>query len=157
MEQPETRPARIALLIVTAALAIALAVIEALASDRAAGDPETAPWAAHLQRVDDALRRNDVRVAAGAWHDAYVTSLGSRRWESMLAVGDAALRVGDVTGARLAARSKARQAYLVALFRARDERSLDGLLRVGEAFASLGDQALAIHCLHLADARTARR
>src|SRR5258706_5507751 len=143
MEQPEARPTCIALLIVTAALAIALAVLEALASDREIAFAPSAPWTEHLRRVDDALRRNNVDVAARAWQDAYVTSIGSRRWEGMLAVGQAALRVGDASGTRLAAGSRARQAYLVALFRARDDRSLDGLLRVGEAFAALGDEALA--------------
>jgi len=52
----------------------------------------------------------------------------------------------------MAARVKARHAYLVALFRARDERSTNGLLHVGEAFAALGDIALAIHCVHIAEA-----
>jgi len=151
MGHGDGKQTRIALLIVVAALAIALAVIEALAGQGEAPDTAVALWASHLQRQDNALRRNDVSVAVRAWHDAYVAALGSRRWEGMLAVGDAALRVGDVTRARLVAGSKARQAYLGALFRARDEQSLDGLLNVGAAFAALGDNALAIHCLRIAE------
>ena len=151
MEHGGEKWTRIALLIMVAALAIALAVIEALAGHGEAPNTPAAPWTSHLQRLDEALRRNHVRAAVRAWHDAYVTALGSRGWEGMLAVGDAALRVGDVTSTPMATRAKARHAYLVALFRARDERSTNGLLHVGEAFAALGDIALAIHCLRIAE------
>jgi hypothetical protein len=167
MGHQDGKQMHIALLIVAAALATVLAVMEAMAdySEAPAGPGElrvnagvgqtigaASAWlSAHLRNVDSELRRNNVSAAERAWHDAYVVALDSPRWEGMLAVGDAALRVGDRTRARLAARARARQAYLAALFRARDERSRDGLYRVAGAFAALGDTALAIHCVRIAE------
>ena len=151
MGYQDGKQTRIAVLIVVAALAIALAVIEALAGQNERPDTAAPQWAQHLHRADAALRRNNVGGADRAWHDAYVAALGTRQWEGMLAVGDAALRVGDTPRARLAASTKARQAYLGALFRARDDASLAGLLDVAHAFAVLGDTALAIHCLQIAE------
>src|SRR5437660_1400814 len=45
---------------------------------------------------------------------------------------------------------RAREAYLVALFRARDQRSFTGVLRAQEAFETLGDRPVALQCLHIA-------
>jgi hypothetical protein len=152
MRHRDGHAGRIVVLIVVAVLAIALAVIEALAAHIDASPAAAAPWTVHLQRMDNALRRDDVSVAARAWHEAYVAALGSRRWEGMLAVGDAALRLGHASRAtRPAAVARAHHAYLAALFRARDDRSLDGVLHVGEAFAALGDTGLAIYCLRIAE------
>lgn len=142
---------RIALLIVAAVLAIVLAVIEALAAHRTPPQAVTGTWVPHLRRVDEALRRNDVGVATQAWQDAYVAALGSRRWEGMLAVGDAALRVGQASRTRMAATTLAHHAYLSALLRAREDGSLDGILHAGEAFAALGDTAFAMYCLRIAE------
>jgi hypothetical protein len=151
MGHQDGKQARIAVLIAVAMTAIALAVLEVLAGEIETAGATPPPWASHLRRVDEALQRNHVGVAARAWHDAYVAALGSRRWEGMVAVGDAALRVGEVGGSRLAAGAQARQAYLGALFRAREDWALDGLLHVATAFAALGDTAMAIHCLRLAE------
>jgi len=151
MWQEHGRPGRIALLIVMAAVAIALAVMEALAAHAEQGDHEVTPWTPHVQQVDRALRRNNLDVAAREWHDAYVAALGSGRWQGMLAVGDAALRIGETSRSRRTSVSRAHNAYLSALFRARDERSLEGVLRTGEAFAALGDTGLAIYCLRIAE------
>ncbi len=115
--------------------------IEGAPAGREAGD---APWTPYLEKVDDALVRTDARAAEVAWHEAYLAALGSRRWEGMVEIGDASLRIGEVGGARKAAESRARQAYLAALFRARNQDSLDGLLRAAEAFAALGDRE-AVH------------
>jgi hypothetical protein len=145
------RQVRIAFLIGAAALAIALAVMEALASHTEWPDRGTTAWAPHVQQIDRALRRNRVNLATREWHEAYVAALGSGRWEGMLAVGDAALRIGDASRGRMTAASRAHHAYLSALFRARDDRSLEGVLRAGEAFAALGDTALAIYCLRIAE------
>lgn len=146
MRADDVQPTRIALLIIAAVLAIALAVIEALAAPE-----EPGPWAAHLQRLDEALRRNDTALADRAWQDAYVAALGSGRWEGMLAVGDAALRANTATRGRAISRARARHAYLAALFRARDHRSLEGMVYVGDVFAGLGDTGLAIYCVRLAE------
>ena len=95
------------LLIAAAVLAIVLAVIEAFAAHAEAPEAVARPWAPHLRRMDDALRRNNVGVATRAWQDAYVAALGSRRWEGMLAVGDAALRAGRVSHTRVPATTRA--------------------------------------------------
>jgi hypothetical protein len=47
--------------------------------------------------------------------------------------------------------TKARQAYLTALFRARDEGSMDGVLRAAWAFADLGDREVVDGALRIAD------
>ena len=60
----------------------------------------------------------------------------------MAAVGGLALQMGESP--------RAREAYLVALFRARDQRSFTGVLRAQEAFETLGDRPVALQCLHIA-------
>src|SRR5262245_52522350 len=87
------------------------------------------PWAVPIRTMDSALMAGDLSAAERAWHEAYVAALGARRWEGMLAVGDAALRLGEVVRGPRVAATQAREAYLAALFRARDRRSLDGVLR----------------------------
>jgi hypothetical protein len=108
-------------------------------------------WRAHVGTIDQALARHDVSAAVGAWHDAYGAALASRGWEGMLAVGDAFLRIGTEAGTVSGSRSNARQAYLTALIRARRDGSMDGLRRTAAAFATLGDHAVATHCLRVAD------
>jgi hypothetical protein len=61
----------------------------------------------------------------------------------MLAVGDARLRIDQSTGPGNTAVAKAREAYLAALFRARQEGSLEGVIRAAEAFDALGDVEVA--------------
>ena len=101
------------------------------------------PWAIPIRTMDRALTAGDLSAAERAWHEAYVAALGARRWEGMLAVGDAALRLGEVIRGPRVAVTQAREAYLAALFRARDRRSLDGVLRAAEAFDRMGDGELA--------------
>ncbi len=108
-------------------------------------------WKAHVGTIDQALARHDVSAAVGAWHDAYGAALASRRWEGMIAVGDAFLRIGAEAGAARGARSNARQAYLNALIRAHRDGSIEGMRRTAEAFAALGDHAVATQCLRVAD------
>ena len=95
---------------------------------------------APIQDMDAALTRADRVSAATARHRANLAALGSRSWEGFLAVGDAALRLGDAAGERRAMEPEARRAYLSALAYARAQRSLDGVLRATEAFARLGDR-----------------
>jgi len=115
-----------------------------------------APWTGHLRRADEALAGKNVSAAELAWHDAYLAALRSRRWEGMVEVGDAYVRIGEVTGGRKAAEAKARQIYLAALFRARNEGSLDGMLRTAEAFAILGDREVAERGVYMAQRLAAR-
>jgi 16S rRNA (cytosine967-C5)-methyltransferase len=55
-----------------------------------------------------------------------------------------------------AAGGKGRRIYLAALFRARQQESLDGVLRTAEAFAGLGDRELVDRCLRIAESLAAR-
>jgi hypothetical protein len=109
------------------------------------------PWAIPIRTMDTALTAGDPSAAERAWHAAYVADLQARRWEGMLAVGDAALRLGDVIRGPRVAVTQAREAYLAALFRARDRRSLDGVLRSAEAFDRMGDGELADRARSVAD------
>jgi hypothetical protein len=107
-------------------------------------------WTAHLRVIETELARGHVDVAVRVWHDAYGAALESRSWESMLAVGDAFTRIGHAAGTPGGARMTARDAYVIALIRARRDRSVDGALRSGEAFAGLGDRAIVEQSLYIA-------
>jgi hypothetical protein len=107
-------------------------------------------WKAHLHLVEAELASGHVDVAVRAWHDAYAAALESRSWESMIAVGDAFMKIGHAAGTPGGARMNAREAYLTGLIRARRSRSVDGALRSGEAFAALGDRAIVEQSLYIA-------
>ena len=61
----------------------------------------------------------------------------------MLEVGHAYLRIGATGTDRRAAVARARRIYLTALFQARERRDAHAVARAGEAFAALGDHAVA--------------
>lgn len=101
-----------------------------------------------LAAMDDALRGNNPGAAMHDWQAAYGLALGLRRWDAMLSIGDAALRLEasarrDPTAHPGRFRAAARQAYLWALFQARSERSPEGIDRVAQAFAAIGDTEMA--------------
>jgi hypothetical protein len=103
--------------------------------------------ASRLAVVDSALARKDMSAAVYAWSDAHAFALGTRRWDTMVDVGDAAARIdalGDTPPRYLIGfRAQARQAYLRALLLARQARSSEGVERVAQAFAALGDAEMA--------------
>lgn len=140
------------IVIAVAILFIVLAVVEAMAGQLTppASGP-AAPWMIHLGHIEEALAKRDLGGAERHWHDAYAGALGSRRWEGMIEVGDTARRIGEVAGNRATADARARWTYLAALFRARQEKSLDGVLRAAEAFSSLGDRQVVAQCLRIAE------
>jgi hypothetical protein len=144
-----------------AIVAILAAVTVAVSTRHAPGSTtfavrgtETAAWAAHVAAVDRALDAHDVGLASRRWRDAYGLALRSRQWEPMLAAGEAALRVGHAAGPMSGFEAEARQCFLTALFRARAQQSLDGVLLAAEAFEGLGDVAVARGALRMADALT---
>jgi hypothetical protein len=63
-------------------------------------------------------------------------------WERVLRIGDDARARGDAPTAR--------RAYLSALFRARGEHSLAGVLGVAERFTALGDREIVGHAVSMA-------
>ena len=135
----------------TGARAVAHAELERMESVVPAGRiRDDGLWKAHLHVVETELAAGHVDVAVRAWHDAYGAALESRGWESMIAVGDAFMKIGHAAGTPGGARMNAREAYLTALIRARRNRSVDGALRSGEAFAGLGDRATVEQSLYIA-------
>jgi hypothetical protein len=107
-------------------------------------------WAAEIQAMDAALARGDAAAAQAAWREAYAAAHVGREWPGMVAVGDAALRLGRATDTGAVAESRARRVYLTALFRARRHGSLDGVLAAGEAFGRLGDREVDQQALAMA-------
>lgn len=108
---------------------------------------DEAALAERLAALDTALARQDLSRAVYEWRDAYGLALRSRDWEAMATVGDAAVRLsvrmdgpaGQATGFR----AEARRAYIHALLRAQRERSREGVNRVADGFATLGDTEMA--------------
>jgi hypothetical protein len=125
------------LILAVAAVLGALEVTLARVGDSSA--KQEAPWISPLSEMDGALARGDFSTAATARHKADLAALASSCWEGYLAVGDGALRLGEAREARSAMEPEARRAYLSAMVRARNARSLEGTLRVTDAFARLGD------------------
>jgi hypothetical protein len=126
------------LVLVAATLVAALEVTAARGGDPTP-KPRT-PWLAPLETMNQAIERGDLTSAVTARHEAYRAAIASRRWEGFLAAGDAILRLGEATQSRGTAEPEARRLYLSALFRARGQQSLDGVLLATEAFARLGDR-----------------
>ena len=126
-----------------------LIVGEVIAGHAMAAESQIA-WKAQLEKVEDAVSRNDLTQAVMLWREAYAAALRSRHWEGMVAVAHAYQRLGGLAGFGRASETKAREIYLAALFRARQEGSLDGVLRVAEAFADLGDREIVDRCIALA-------
>lgn len=94
----------------------------------------------YIQAMDDALARGDVNAAEKARQAAYLAALGSLRWEAMAGAGDAFVRFAESTGLEAPLRPEVRRIYLVALYRARRQGALEGVLRVSETLAALGDR-----------------
>ena len=66
-------------------------------------------------------------------------------------VAGAALRIGAIPGFKKAAESRARESYWTALFRARRQGSLNGVLDAAEAFGALGDRVMVEQCVRIAE------
>ena len=121
MEREAGSGGAIALLLVVSALA---AMAEVLAG-RAVAPATPAPQATEMPgaSIADAPRASSAEV--------------------LLRLGDEARRRGDAPAAR--------RAYLVALFRARGEGSLTGVVEAAEGFAALGDDAVVQQALAMAE------
>lgn len=120
-----------------AVMMVALAVVIITAIELAAATAGEAPAYVHYERADDALAAGDVVRALRHWQEGYAAAVGSRRWEGLVEAGDLYRRIG--ARGRFETALRARDCYLLALVRARGERSLDGVLRATEAFVDLGD------------------
>ena len=108
-----------------------------------------ASWRGHLRSVDRALGQQDVDRARHAWESAHTAAIASSSWEGLIAIGQACLRIGGAVGARPSAEPEARRAYFAALYRACQENSFEGIMRIAEAFADLGDRDIVEECIGL--------
>jgi hypothetical protein len=109
-----------------------------------------------LAAVDAALARGDVAGAERAWRQAYTAAVRTRGWYAYAEIGDAAVRIGDAAGDHAPYVARARESYLAALVRARADGSADGVTRACDAFAALGDRAVAEQCGIIRDAVRSR-
>src|SRR5205823_8854438 len=95
-------------------------------------------------------------AAVQAWRRARELALRSRGWRGPVEAADAELRLAAATGRVNEAKPHARELLLVALFRARAEGAVDGVLHAAEGFARLGDRDAALLALRIADKLAAR-
>jgi hypothetical protein len=115
------------------------------------GDPGPRQWVSALAAVEEALARDDVGAAVRAWQTAVGVAHGERRWEGLLDAGDASLRIGSVPRIHERPEAGARSMYVEALFRARQQRSLRGIVQVAQRFAWLGDMEVVERSLRMTD------
>ena len=128
---------------------LVIAAVEVLTA-AAAAPFAPPPWHVSLARVHEAVERKDYPAAARLWHEAYLAATSARRWEGLVEVADTYRRLGELGGFEAAASARARELYLTALFRARGEASLDGVLRVAAAFVELDDREVVEQCIQIA-------
>jgi len=118
--------------------------------------PSAVSTAERITAIGEAVQRGDLATARAAWHDAYRSLRRTRDWQGMAALGDTALGIAGASGAHQPWEGDARQAYLGALFRARADASLDGVLRATEGFATLGDRDVTEEGLRIAQSVAVR-
>jgi hypothetical protein len=121
----------------------------------ALADPD-GPWTSAIHQADAALARKEYSAALRAANDAYSLALGSTRWDGMVSAGDLYRRIGDVTGLRRSFEAKAKEAYQKAFFRARQQASVEGVLRSMEGYAALGDAQMVGAGIRVAERLAAR-
>jgi hypothetical protein len=137
--------------------AILMTLGTALAGHAAVGAPDASdPWTPAIERVDSALARKEYSAALRAANDAYTLALGTTRWDGMVCAGDLYRRIGEATGLRRSFESKAREAYQKAFFRARQQASVEGILRVTEGYHALGDTQMVGLGIRVAERLAAR-
>src|SRR5262249_56465791 len=83
-------------------------------------------WRGYLEDFERQREEGHPDMAIRALHDAYGAALQSRRWQAMIAVGDAFMVVDRAPGNAAGARIDARPADLTALIRARRPPSVEG-------------------------------
>src|ERR1044071_1269701 len=113
--------------------------------------PPLLPWATHLHAMDTAIAANNASAAVLSWRHAYAAALDQPGWRGLVDVAAAAVRIGAIPGFKKAAESRARESYWTALFRARRQGSLNGVLDTAEAFGALGDRVMVEQCIRIAE------
>ena len=139
-----------AVAIVPASRTSQTSVVPSSAAETVGADTRPA-WQIALETMDRALAAGDISGAEMAWRNAYGLAILSRQWPALLAAGDGALRIGDRVLVKRPYRARAADAWRTALFLARAQQSVDGVLQVAEDFARLGDTEGVVQVLHIAD------
>ena|SRR6266550_4063821 len=114
------------------------------------------PWTAHIQAMNRALADNNPGESVRAWRQAYSSALSHPGWLGLLTVAAASLRLGTFPGLARGATARARETYWIAFFRARQQRSLNGVLHAAEAFGLLGDRSTVEQCIRVAEGLAVR-
>ena len=109
------------------------------------------PWTAHIEAMDQALESNDPGESIRAWRQAYSSALSHPGWLGLLTVANASLLLSAFPGLARDAAARARETYWIAFFRARQQRSLNGVLHAAEAFGLLGDYSTVEQCMRVAE------
>ena len=114
------------------------------------------PWTAHIEAMDQALANNDPGESVRGWRQAYSAALSHPGWLGLLTVAAASLRLAAFPGLARDAAARARETYWIAFFRARQQRSLNGVLHAAEAFGMLGDRSTVEQCMRVAEGLASR-
>ncbi len=114
------------------------------------------PWTAHIQAMDQALLSGDPGESVRTWRQAYSAALSHPGWLGLLTVASASLRLAAFPGLSRDAAARARETYWIAFFRARQQRSLNGVLHAAEAFGMLGDRSTVEQCMRVAEGLASR-
>ena len=109
------------------------------------------PWTTHIEVMDRAVEAGDTTIAVRAWREGYAAALAHPGWAGLVQVAAASVRMGVRPGMREACESRARETYWTALFRARKQGSLNGVLQTAEAFGALGDRTMVEQCIKVAE------
>lgn len=117
-------------------------------------DP-SGPWREYIRAMDQALAEGNATAAVRAWRNAYAAALGTPGWRGLVEVASASLRIGAIPGFGKASEARARETYWTALFRARAQGSLNGVLEAAEAFGALGDRTMVEQCIRVAESLAA--
>jgi hypothetical protein len=100
----------------------------------------TPPWDTPSARsLEAALERGDFPTAMRMAEAVNRGAARDGRWEPLIGAGDVYRRIAGRPGAPEVASKRTRDAYGAALRSARRAESVEGVLRVAEAFAQLGD------------------
>jgi hypothetical protein len=110
-----------------------------------------APWTCHLEAMDVAIGASNASAAVLSWRHAYSAALDQPGWRGLVEVAAAAIHTPAIPGFQKAAESRARESYWTALFRARRQGSLSGVLDAAEAFGALGDRVMVEQCIRIAE------
>lgn len=113
------------------------------------------PWTEYIRAMDQALAETNATAAVRAWRNAYAAALGMPGWRGLVEVAAASLRIGTIPGFGKASEARARETYWTALFRARQQGSLNGVLDAAEAFGALGDRTMVEQCIRVAESLAA--